>query len=131
MSDRPRILEFGELPATPHAREFEGAEHGDVPFSIILVEAPSGAGPGVHRHPYAEVFVIEQGRAEFVLGDETVLVEAGHVVVGPPNVAHGFRNAGPDALRLTAIHAAPRFDTEWLAGADETWSSRPREPEAG
>jgi hypothetical protein len=37
------ILPLTALAATPHARELEGADHGDVPFSIILVDAPHGA----------------------------------------------------------------------------------------
>jgi len=43
-----------------------------------------------------------------------------------PNEAHGFRNSGYGELRLTAIHGAGRFDTEWLAGRDETWTSKPK-----
>jgi hypothetical protein len=30
-------------------------------------------------------------------------------------------------LRLTAIHAASRFETEWLAGPDPAWTSKPTE----
>lgn len=117
------IVPFTELDQTRHADEFVGAEHGDVPFSIILVHSPIGAGPRVHQHPYAEVFIVEAGQATFRLGDETRVVEAGHVVVGPPNVAHGFTNSGAGELRLVAIHGAPRFITEWLEGADPTWAS--------
>ncbi len=126
----PSIVAIGELPRTPHAHEFVGADHGDVPFSIILVDAPPGAGPEVHRHPYAEVFVVESGRATFRLGEDTIVVDAGHVVVGPPDVPHGFRNSGEGRLRLTAIHGAPRFDTEWMTGADPTWASPPKESPA-
>jgi mannose-6-phosphate isomerase-like protein (cupin superfamily) len=122
----PLIVPLDELDPTPHSHEFIGAEHGDVPFSIILVHSQRGIGPKVHRHPYAEVFVVESGRAMFVLGDETVEVEAGHVVVGPPNVRHGFVNSGDGELRLVAIHGAPRFITEWLAGDDATWTSKRR-----
>ena len=121
------VIPFAALDPTRHAEEFVGADHGDVPFSIILVHGPTGAGPKVHRHPYAEVFIVERGQATFVLGDETRVVEAGHVVVGPPNVAHGFTNSGAGELRLIAIHGAPRFITEWLDGADATWASPPKD----
>lgn len=120
------ILPFAQLDQTPHAEELVGADHGDVPFSLILVHSPPGAGPKVHRHPYAEVFIVESGQATFLLGDQTVVVDAGHVVIGPPNVAHGFTNTGSGELRLIAIHGAPRFITEWLAGDDPTWRSRPK-----
>jgi mannose-6-phosphate isomerase-like protein (cupin superfamily) len=124
------IMPFEALDRTPQAEEFVGAEHGaagNVPFSAILVHAPTGAGPKVHRHPYAEVFIVERGEATFVLGRERRVVGQGHVVVGPPNLAHGFTNTGSGELRLIAIHGAPRFATEWLAGHDATWASPPRE----
>jgi mannose-6-phosphate isomerase-like protein (cupin superfamily) len=97
-----------------------------VPFSIILVHAAPGVGPKLHRHPYPEVFIVHAGRATFRIGEDTVVVDEGHVVVSPAGEAHGFTNAGPGELRLTAIHGAPRFVTEWLAGDDPTWRSVPR-----
>jgi mannose-6-phosphate isomerase-like protein (cupin superfamily) len=125
MTPHPLVIPLDQLAPTEHSHEFVGAEHGDVPFSIILVHSRPGVGPKVHRHPYAEVFIVESGRATFRLGDETVVVDEGHVVVGPPDVAHGFVNAGPGELRLVAIHGASRFVTEWLAGPDPAWTSKP------
>ena len=120
------IIPFSALDVTKHAEEFVGADHGDVPFSIILVHAPTGGGPKVHRHPYAEVFIVESGEATFTLGEATRVVSSGHVVIGPPEVAHGFMNSGAGELRLIAIHGAPRFITEWLPGGDATWTSPPK-----
>lgn len=124
MTHDPRsVLPIDDLPQTPHAHEFVGADHGAIPFSLILVHAPTGEGPGVHQHPYAEVFIVEQGQATFRLGDSTIEVHAGEIVVGPPGVPHGFTSSGPNELRLTAVHGADRFETEWLAGPDEDWAS--------
>jgi mannose-6-phosphate isomerase-like protein (cupin superfamily) len=120
------IVRFDELEHSEHSHEFVGAEHGDVPFCVILVHTRPGVGPRLHRHPYAEVFIVESGQATFRIGDDTVVVDAGHVVVSPPSQAHGFTNTGDGELRLTAIHGAPRFDTEWLAGPDPTWTSPPK-----
>ena len=125
------ILDLDDLPHEPHSHEFVGADHGDVPFSVILVHSKPGQGPKLHRHPYAEVFFVESGTAMFQIGDERTVVEGGHVVVSPPGEAHGFTNSGSGELRLTAIHGAGRFDTEWLAGEDPVWTSRPSDPEAG
>ena len=123
---RGHIVGFDDLAPTEHSHEFVGAEHGDVPFSVILVHSRPGVGPRVHRHPYAEVFVVESGQATFRIGDDTVVVDGGHVVVSPPGEAHGFVNSGHGELRLTAIHGASRFDTEWLEGADPVWTSKVR-----
>ena len=113
---RGHIVAFDELAPTEHSHEFVGAEHGDVPFSVILVHSRPGVGPRVHRHPYAEVFVVQSGQATFRIGGETA--------VSPPGEAHGFVNSGDGELRLTAIHGASRFDTEWLEGADPVWTSK-------
>jgi mannose-6-phosphate isomerase-like protein (cupin superfamily) len=127
MPDRQgTIIELDDLEHTRHAHEFVGAEHGDIPFSLILVHSQPGVGPKLHRHPYPEVFVVESGQATFRIGAATALVDAGHVVVSPPGEAHGFVNSGPGELRLIAIHGAGRFDTEWLEGEDEAWSSKRR-----
>ena len=119
------IIDLDDLPHEPHSHELVGADHGEVPFSLILVHAAPGIGPKLHRHPYAEVFVVEAGQATFQIGDERREVAAGTVVVSPPGEAHGFINTGTDELRLVAIHGAQRFDTEWLAGEDPVWTSPP------
>jgi mannose-6-phosphate isomerase-like protein (cupin superfamily) len=72
------------------------------------------------------VFIVESGQATFRIGEDTVVVDAGHVVVSPPGEAHGFTNTGDGELRLTAIHGGARFDTEWLDGPDPTWTSTPK-----
>ena len=120
------VVGLDEIEHSAHSHEFVGAEHHDVPFSVILVHSQPGVGPKLHRHPYAEVFIVESGQATFRIGPATVLVEEGHVVISPSGEAHGFTNTGSGELRLVAIHGAGRFDTEWLAGDDPTWSSRPK-----
>ena len=128
MTDRAtgHIVPFDELEHSEHSHEFVGAEHGEVPFSVILVHSRPGAGPKLHRHPYAEVFIVESGQATFQIGDRRAVVEGGNVVVSPPGEAHGFTNTGTGELRITAIHGASRFDTKWLAGPDPTWTSKRR-----
>jgi mannose-6-phosphate isomerase-like protein (cupin superfamily) len=122
---RGHIVAFDELEHGEHSHELVGEEHGDVPFSVILVHSKPGVGPKLHRHPYAEVFVVESGEATFRIGDETVVVMGGNVVVSLPGEAHGFTNTGSGELRLTAIHGAGRFATEWPAGPDPPWTSKP------
>jgi mannose-6-phosphate isomerase-like protein (cupin superfamily) len=122
----PRIIDLDDLPHSEHSHEFVGADHGDVPFSMILVHSAPGVGPKVHTHPYPEVFVVESGEATFRLGNDEVVVQGGQVVVGPSNVPHGFTNTGTGELRLVAIHGAGRFDTRWLAEPDPDWVSPPK-----
>jgi|SRR5690242_3925816 quercetin dioxygenase-like cupin family protein len=82
--------------------------------SIIVPHAAPGDRVSLHRHPYAEVFVVIEGEATFTLGDEERVVRAGEIVVAPPGVAHGFVNSGSGPLRQVDIHEHPQFVTEWL-----------------
>ena len=68
-----------------------------------------GTGPVLHVHPYDEVFVIQQGRARFFVGDETIDAEAGETVLGPAGVPHRFVNLGPGRLQTLDIHLSPRW----------------------
>src|SRR3954451_11583803 len=96
------VISLEQLEPTAHSHEFVGAEHGDVPFSVILVHSRPGVGPKLHRHPYAEVFIVESGQATFQIGEQRMVIEGGNVVVSPPGEAHGFTNTGDGELRLTA-----------------------------
>jgi Cupin domain len=60
------IVDISALPRTAHAHELVGADHG-VPVSLILIDCPPGEGPALHRHPYAELFLIESGQGSFHL----------------------------------------------------------------
>ena len=54
------LIRPSELPGPPGGRSFVGADHGGVPISLFLVDVRPGSGPGLHRHPYPEIFVDRQ-----------------------------------------------------------------------
>jgi quercetin dioxygenase-like cupin family protein len=108
------LIDLNDLPHGESSHSLVGAHHG-LPVSIILVHSAPGAGPALHRHPYPEVFVIEAGEATFEVGGAEVVARAGQIVIAPANAWHGFENTGSGELRLTAIHPAAEFSTEWLA----------------
>ena len=93
--------------------EFQGYHLG-AGVSFIVVDAPPGGGPKLHRHPYEEVFIVQEGVATFTVGDEQIEVQGGQVVVVPAGVAHKFVNSGEERLRQVDIHASERFVSEWL-----------------
>jgi quercetin dioxygenase-like cupin family protein len=96
------------------SREVLGDELGGVPVTLIFVDMEPGGRVALHRHPYAEVFVVQSGEATFTIGDEERVARAGEVLAVPPGVAHGFANLGDERLVQLDIHASARFDTEWL-----------------
>jgi mannose-6-phosphate isomerase-like protein (cupin superfamily) len=108
------IMNVSDLPLSNIAREFVGADHGDVGVCVIIVDAPPGRGPSLHTHPYPELLLVQEGRGTFTLGDETREVGAGELVVVPAGMPHGFKNTGDGPLKQIDIHVSPSFSTEWL-----------------
>ena len=109
-----RIIDIADLAHSETAYEFEGHHHGDTNVSFIVIDAPPGSGPKLHKHPYEEVFVVQEGTVTFTAGDETIEARGGQVVVVEAGVAHKFVNSGTGRLRQIDIHASERFITEWL-----------------
>jgi len=109
-----QVIRQTDLPRDVIAREFVGADHGGVGISFLLVEAEPGKGPALHRHPYPEVLIVQEGRARSQVGDEEREVGAGDIVIVPANAPHRFVNVGSEMLRQVDIHVSPRFITEWL-----------------
>ena len=108
------VIDRDDLPYSGNSHELEGYLHGDAPVCVILFDGPPGSGPRLHRHPYAEVFIVQEGRATFTVGEDTIDVKGGQIVVAPAGVPHKFINSGSGPLRQIDIHANDRFVTEWL-----------------
>jgi quercetin dioxygenase-like cupin family protein len=107
-----------ELPGDDASRTFLGRDHGGVPVSFFIQASPPGHGPGPHRHPYAEVFVLHEGSGSFLAGDETIEASGGSVVVVPAGEVHGFTAAPGGPLRMTCLHLDDHMTTEWVQPAD-------------
>jgi mannose-6-phosphate isomerase-like protein (cupin superfamily) len=101
------------IPSGEGTFRWEGADHG-ASVSGFVVRSLPGEGPVLHRHPYEEVFVLEAGQVTFTVGDETVELEPGQMLVAPANTPHKFVNSGDKPLRMTTIHPAPRIEQEDL-----------------
>lgn len=109
-----RVLKQDQLPLSNIARELVGADHGDVGICVIFVDAPPGRGPGLHKHPYEEVFVTLEGTATVLADGEEIQVGPGDIVIVPPHTPHAFTSTGEGQLRQIDIHVSPSFSTEWL-----------------
>lgn len=105
----PRVIAREDLPYGKIAHKFEGYRFGDVNASFFLVESPPGAGAVLHTHPYEEIFVTLEGEATFTVGDATIEVSAGQIVVAPAGVPHKFVNSGSGPLRQVDIHPSGRI----------------------
>lgn len=109
--------------AAVHIRAAEGAHRGGEWGGSVSGEALNsdclilyvatdevGGGPDWHLHPYDEIFIITEGRAQFTVGTENFVAEAGDTVMGPAAVPHKYKNLGPGRLRSIDIH----LSREWI-----------------
>jgi len=99
------VTPIEDLRRSATAALFQGRD--EIPLSIFVTAYERGQGPNLHYHPYAEAFVVEAGTATFTVADDEIVVEAGHVVVVPPETVHGFKCAGDDTLRVVSVHPSP------------------------
>jgi quercetin dioxygenase-like cupin family protein len=107
----PRPIPFEEIPGSKRARKFEGKHYGSTASFFLSRHAP-GEGPDLHRHPYEETFICQGGTCTFTLGDDTITVGPGHIVIVPPNTPHKFVNDGDTRLQQVSIHPAPEMAQE-------------------
>ncbi len=105
----PHVVAKEHLPYRGISHRFEGYRYGDVNVSFFLVESPPGGGAVLHTHPYEEVFLTLEGEATFTVGEDTIEVGAGQVVVAPAGVPHRFVNSGTGPLRQVDIHPSGRI----------------------
>lgn len=111
---RPLVIQREDLTLSETSAQFEGWRFGNLPVSFFWTDAPPDTGTALHRHPYTEVFVIQEGLVHFSVGLESLDAGAGEIVIVPAGVAHKFANAGRGRSRHLDIHTTSRMATEWL-----------------
>jgi mannose-6-phosphate isomerase-like protein (cupin superfamily) len=108
------LLDRDQLPGDGSTFDFEGAQYQDTNVSFIWVDMPPGGAVRLHTHPYAEIFIIQDGRAAFTIGATTLEAHAGQIIIAPADVPHKFMNTGAAQLRQVDIHVSERIITHWL-----------------
>jgi quercetin dioxygenase-like cupin family protein len=108
-----KVLKQDQLPWSEIAHELVGSEHG-LDITLLFIDAEPGRGPALHRHPYAEIFIVQAGQATFTIEGEEQESTAGDILIAHANQAHAFVNSGTGPLRQIDIHLSPTFKTQWL-----------------
>jgi quercetin dioxygenase-like cupin family protein len=106
------VIKAGELPRGENSSTFDGHDHG-AQVSFFLSHNRAGTGPKLHRHPYEETFIVEEGDVLFTVGESTIGAGAGDIVVVPAGAPHKFVSRAP-THRQVSIHPVARMETEWL-----------------
>lgn len=101
------IIRSGEIKPTPGGTiRFEGEPYASG-VSLFLVNNEPVAGALLHRHPYAETWIVRSGRAKFTADGQDIEAGQGDILVVGPDTPHKFKNIGGGKLELTCIHASP------------------------
>ena len=93
-----QVISNDELPNNGSEYTFEGYQYGDVDVSFFLSDTASGKGPDLHKHPYDEVFVVQEGELTFTVGEDTIKATGGQIVIAPAGAPHKFVNSVPGGL---------------------------------
>lgn len=108
------VINKDELEHTGNTSEFEGYLHGNTDVSFILVDMQPGEGVRLHKHPYQEIFILQEGVATYTVGTTTLEARAGQIIIAPADTPHKFINSGEGKLKQVDIHLSKRFITHWL-----------------
>jgi len=108
------VLTRDELPRDENTYEFEGIHYQDSEVSFIWVDMPPGGSVRLHKHPYKEIFIIQEGISTLTVDTTTLEAVAGQIIIVPANVPHKFMNKGDERLKQIDIHVNKEFITQWL-----------------
>ena len=111
---RAVTIDVAELAFSPTAALFEGHPQAGVDVSIFIARTPPGAAVELHVHPYAETFLLLEGRGRWTRGDEVVEIEPEQFLTVPPDTPHGFRNIGDVPLLVVSVHERGTMRQTWL-----------------
>jgi quercetin dioxygenase-like cupin family protein len=101
-----KILNREELPYDGNTYEFQGIQHENTNVSFIWVDMPAGGTIRLHKHPYEEIFIIQEGVSSFTIGSVTLEARAGQVIIVPAEIPHKFMNLSDGQLKQIDIRFA-------------------------
>ena len=79
-----------------------------------MVRTPPGRAVELHVHPYAETFLLLEGRGRWTRGEDVLELAPQDVLVVPPDTPHGFRNIGDVPLHVVSVHERGTLRQTWL-----------------
>ena len=72
-------------------------------ITMGVCEVPPGAKLDAHYHAEHEVYYVQHGSGDVLLGKKIIAVEPGSCIYVPGNLTHGIRNQGETTLTLLWI----------------------------
>lgn len=104
----------------------------DAQGAVSIVEhvlPPGFASPWHVHHHGTETFYVVQGRVTVMVGERTVVLNAGDSVFGPPGAPHGFKVGDDGPARLLLINNRAAFSDFIEENSVEAEGCTPAEPD--
>jgi mannose-6-phosphate isomerase-like protein (cupin superfamily) len=103
------VIRSGEIRTSPgDMLKFEGGNYGSGVFFFLVNNEP-GMGPGLHKHPYSETWIIRARKGLFSADGLDIEAGPGDILVVSPETPHKFKNIGTERLELICTHAVPKM----------------------
>ena len=72
----------------------------------------------LHKHPASdELFYIVEGRGQFTVGNNQVMVDSGAVVYGPLDTPHGLVNSGENEIVMISVQSPKPVQMKYIENA--------------
>ena len=77
----------------------------------------------LHKHPNTdELFYIIEGRGQFTVGNDQIMVDKGSVIYGPANVPHGLVNSGNSEIVMISVQSPKPVQMTYIENSSVTCS---------
>jgi mannose-6-phosphate isomerase-like protein (cupin superfamily) len=99
------ILDIGNLKKFSDEKRHQETIWTDKQGKINLLCMKPGQEIVTHTHHGNHIWIVMEGSGEFVSAGEVQIIETGKIVIVPPLVEHGIRNAAKENLVIASITA--------------------------
>ncbi|NYJ74520.1 cupin domain-containing protein [Allobranchiibius huperziae] len=100
------LFNFWNVRSGDYFVELEGEHYGWDNSTVQVTETGPGFGPPLHQHPTEEVFVLAEGEAAFVSGDDIHYMKAPAIVRVPPHTTHNVTTLGQGRNKLVTFFSS-------------------------
>lgn len=109
--ERQEVVDWRPGVAT---RMLVSAVTGSAQLCVFEQYCDPGLGAPTHLHAVEEVLTVVAGKAEIWVGGDRIQAGAGHSVIIPAGVKHGFQNISEnEILHMRATLASPIFEASY------------------
>ncbi len=105
MKNESLILDIQNLKKFSEDRRHHETIWSDKHSKINLICMRPGQEITTHTHHGNHIWLVMEGRGEFMAAGETQVIGTGKIVIIPPLVDHGIRNASAEDLVIASLTA--------------------------